>query len=515
MKKPRIPLVFDTKNPQRGVIPVSIFNAYYKLHELQDIRINRTNDYVCEGCKEAVKLHAKPIKSVSVSVFEKDDHSYHFQHPSGTGLNCDWKTGSKTLAQIYHGIQEGKKHRELKLLIANTIAKLDDWVIDIDTIDSYFLYSPDKRLKGKPDVHAFRAKDEYVFEIQLRSEKVDTINKRKKLYKSSNRKLIWISAENSEIVSEQYSDNCLDMTQVQKDIAFSNRGNLLIFDQSLAEKSAQEGKLFFLVIYYHPRIQNRVIQYEWRSKFISIDELTFDNGEAFYSDFYKKNEQVKAKLRTEGQKAVEQALQTEFVTNFGEFVELVNREWASVDQTLDEKWLTNTYRKDREQRELRLKRTVVNFFSSPRWRKKDENRLKGDLNKFHSFKSFNSKLIAKTEKYDFGFHDELDPYILDKLLIILGYNLSEHLNINKNSHCVSVHQFLDHDTHTPYLNTCFKAIELSPYNLDIMNNLKNRKEGQKNIDDLYHSLSIIEPDTTHDTFLKWFTSEPKLEPIEQ
>lgn len=116
-------------------------------------------------------------------------------------------------------------------MLAQTLNHLNGW--SVISVDKRFLFSPDQRKRGKPDVYATYKETEVVFEIQLRAESPKIISARQELYRDSGRKLIWLSMENSEIVSEDFSKNCIDVKQVQKDIAFTNRGNWFIFNKNM------------------------------------------------------------------------------------------------------------------------------------------------------------------------------------------------------------------------------------------------------------------------------------------
>jgi hypothetical protein len=273
--KLRIPYIVDTQRPELELIPAHIIENFYEVHELANIRFNEKNRFLCFECREPITLHASAVRHSETSspYINYSEHKYHPQHKAGYGECCVWKTGAATKGEIYKGVQEGKRHAELKRLLAETLLALSDWELvgTIADMDRYYLIHPDKR-RGRPDVHAKYKGREVVFEIQLRSESPETIMRRKNLYKDLGKQLVWLSIENSEIVSSKYEFDSIEVKQVQKDIAFSNRGSWFLFDEKMAKASIECKNLQLKTMYWHPEINGTKVYYDWKQELIDFSK---------------------------------------------------------------------------------------------------------------------------------------------------------------------------------------------------------------------------------------------------
>ena len=172
------------------------------------------------------------------------------------------------------------------------------------------------------------------FEIQLRSENPETIRRRKALYRDKQWWLVWISADGAELVSEQFSDTCIKTRQVHKDMAFSNRGNWFIFNEDIAKRSIEEGCLYILVRYWSARLDQRHIEYEWEESVTSLAELTYQEGDLFYQDFYCHLHEAQNKLRHTGQRDALVALEKQKFSNWDQCIMHIKAHvWPSMDVT--------------------------------------------------------------------------------------------------------------------------------------------------------------------------------------
>ncbi|MGB0937815.1 MAG: DUF6035 family protein [Colwellia sp.] len=474
IKKKQIPIVRDSLTNED--VLSELLDEIFEQHELQAIRTDKekSNRFLCGLCKQKVTLY-----SVSAPEF-RFGHRYHFQHPPG--IECDWKSDTKTRAEIYRGIDEGKKHWEMKKLLAETLIELDGWeVIDVD---KKFVFSADRLRRAKPDLHARIDGKDVVFEIQLRSESPQTIIDRKAFYKSKGWRLIWLSAENSQIVSESFAEDCIDTKQVQKDIAFTNRGNWFIFDTLLAEKSKEEGDLRLLAKIWEPQQVHNKIEYDWREQEIIYSELQFEDGDTFFQDFFQRDRELKIQLKEEGKRAVEHGLPTWVPKNWTQFLQSAKVVWPTLDMNTDEDWLHKLYKEDLENRELTLKTTILSFFRSDSWRE-------------HNNPSYWGKIANKVQGLGFGIYESADLRIVDKLLLILGYPLSEHLNPNKSSHIQSCHYFFDKESFSKYRQLCLDAINYSPYKDEIISHHTMVKRMNAKGEDIEQKHDL-------DEFLAWF-----------
>lgn len=473
-----IPIVLDTTNNEH--IPVDMLDELYEQHELQNIRFNNTQlkRFVCGNCSQLVYLHSKENKASQLG------HSYYFQHPSG--IECEWKSDGKSQALIYAGVKEGKKHREMKLMLEETLISLDGW--EIIDVDKKFVFSLDKLQRAKPDLHAQYLGEDIAFEVQLRSESPEVIKRRQEFYYAKGWKLIWLSAENSEIVSENFKFDCLDVKQVQKDIAFSNRGNWFIFNKELSEKSIKEGKLTIQAKTWEVTRRGCKLSYGWSDEIISYSDLRFSGGDTFYKDFYQLDQQMKKILRDEGMSNIVNKLPLWHENHWYKFLLQAKKAWPSLDSEVDNDWLHEQFTEDMQKRELIIKEKIVTFFRNSIWRI-DQNR------------NFWDELANKTEELNFGIQINADLRTVEKLLLILGYDLSLYLNRAKQAHAQATHYFFDCESFLKYQEVCLSTVKVSKYRIEILNNKKVERR-------LRERKPLTEQSTDLNRFVEWFTTEP-------
>lgn len=484
---PAIPLVYDTKLEVQLSVEALMYR--YEFHELQYIRNNNkvAQRFLCANCRELVFLYSMKAKNGDGN----DGHKYKFQHPPGKGVDCDWRYDGKSKAEIYAGVREGNRHFEIKCLIAKTLELLPGWkVLDVD---NKYVFSPKSNKRTKPDVLAMFDDREVAFEIQLRSEKPDTIRDRQRIHEERGSYLVWVSSDNVDLVSEDYKNSCLDLKQVHKDIAFFNRGNFFIFNEGLSDFSVDKGELYLSAKWYVPTLDTPLIKYGWEEEAVKFSDLNFYGGECFYQDFYELQAACEKRLRLVGQNSAIAALKKYKPHSLDEFLILADHVWPTYNKDKDEQWLKGLYASDFHDRELKLKSLVVGFFRSEEWRDNGE-RERWDV------------LAESVCDLDFGispYFRNFDLSVVEKVLLILGYRLSEWLSIERSSHIVSCHVFYDNKSFKPFNKLCKQAVDLSPYRQQILeaNNMQKR---------LNYDLSEIEQDHSLNRFLKWFTSEPRL-----
>lgn len=480
-RKLQIPLVRD--NHVNETLLAETINTVFELHELQSFRRNATDDrFTCFKCGQKVNLH-----SVSDPMHD-NGHRYHFQHPPG--IQCEWRYDNKTKAEIYAGIKEGRLHQQMKLMLEATLLNLNEW--EVVDVDKYFIFSSDRLKRAKPDLHARYNGENVAFEIQLRSEKPETIAARKKFYEENGYKLIWISAENRDIVSDSYADECIQVKQVQKDIAFFNRWNWFVFNEELKEASLKSKELTFQAVMWTPFQSGREISYEWEDEIAPFSQIQFENGEAFLQDLPLYDAQLRDKLRRAGKTAVKQLLKgKKAYKDWDTFLNASKSKWPTLEASgEDGAWLHDQFMHDRAERELALKKLIVEFFQSPAWR---------DFNNSDRW----IKISHRTHEYDFGINPDNNLYVIDKLLLIMGYHLSDKLQPSKRSFVRACHFFYDaqYEQFKEYRYLCTQAIEKSTYRNEILADKTMVRRLEK-------AQPTLSDNRELDRFFTWFFSEP-------
>lgn len=485
-KRHQIPIVIDTWEEES--LWVDSFDYIFEQADLQDFRNNKmfTNRFVCQHCKNPVFLKSRADKT------RQYGHNYYFNHHKDA--MCPWKSDSSTVAEIYAGVQEGRLHIETKGLLANTLKRLEHWQI-ID-IDKKFIFSADKLNRAKPDIHAqYKGKD-VVFEVQLRSESPEVIVMRQEFYKNKGFQLIWLSASKDNIYLDESSGF---VKQVHKDIAFCNRGNWFIFDDIRAERSLEKGQLELIAMVWESYLMpdSKRIEYDWDVYDVDYAQLRYEDGETFYKDFFAINKAHKDKLRESGQKTLLKNIRKYKVHDWDGFLRAAKSEWPSVDVDSERGWLKALYKIDYKSRELETKlkilKVVRNYSSQGEQPYQRWSKLENQLASVASF----------------GISKDMNLQVIEKVLLILGCDLTKHLSTKHKSHCRAVHNFFDYESFFPYQSLCLRAIELSPLKDEILED----KNVLKRLN-LPSKVPLEEQDTSINGFLEWFASEPILEDVE-
>lgn len=123
---------------------------------------------------------------------------------------------------------------------------------------------------------------------------------------------------------------------------------------------------------------------------------------------------------------------------------------------------------------------------------------KSEVIKIFQCRDANHQLLLK----DMGIND-LDAGIAEKLMLILGVRLSEYLCVEKRSHCRAVHYFFDCPRYQHHLAVALKAVELSPFSVEILRDIHVGKRLVKVAD----TLLSVEQVFDHQPFVEWFAGK--------
>lgn len=480
-KEPQIPIVYDTKLGISILIESLNLNSQSKL---QDIRYQAlSKEFLCESCREPVRLLSRR------NDYASGGHTYYFKHPAGTGLTCLWKSTNATPGEVYRGIQEGRRHIKMKLLLKDTLEQLDHW--KIKDIDTEFIFSADRSKRRKPDMHAQFKGENIAIEVQLRSDNVETIVNRHKFYQDKGWCLLWLSLEGSELVSEDRKEDCKVIRQVHKDIAFLNRGNWMIFNEELSKQSIEHNQLTLLAKIWSGKIVGSGIHNYWRDEVVHYEELHHQDGELFYEDSLEVEKRLKTELAEEGYRKATALIKNSKAPNWDSFRSSLLNVWPTWNEWEDQYGLKEQFEERLEHRVLKVKKTIVRFF-------RDED---NDLSHTKWI-----EMARQLEHLNFGVSKENNLEVFNKILLILGYTLSDYLGPKTRRYVQSCHLFLDVDKHEKYAKyqpLCEEAIQLSPYR-DAINSDKSiiKRQHQRNV--------IHKGVTDIDRLFEWFTSAPVL-----
>lgn len=244
---------------------------------------------VCYGC----------FQKITIRGGKTDGHSMrnlYFSHYRDSD-ECPIKTNSRLtkmeiLKYKYNGAKESYLHKETKRLIQKFL------LLNQQTKKEISFIEPELIQKSKIDVSKWRRPDitsifkdfKLVFEIQLSTTFLSVIADREIFYKENNNFILWIFKE-FELETEK-------QRFMQRDIFYSNNRNAFVFNDEAIEKSILNNDLILLCYYQIPKITDKQLTYEWKEKFVSLRDLTFNetNYKVFYFDVESEEQKIDIEL---------------------------------------------------------------------------------------------------------------------------------------------------------------------------------------------------------------------------
>jgi competence CoiA-like predicted nuclease len=269
----KIEIAFD-KISNKVLRTEDIFGTYHEAYKVRREFHEKKYDFTCCECGQ--KLEVSTSKNGLV----------HFRHAKGTG-ECVLKESKFTeyeMEQIkeFHLIRESERHIELKNKIGHLIAN-EDGVKNVH-IDNKVVF--DQGNRRRPDVICSYKNMTIVFEIQLSYLPLSYMLERVKFYNSKNYFLIWI-LDNIDLESQN---------QMVKDIKYLHPSHNFF---SLDEHS----NIFRLNCNYKWAYlnENDRIRYKWKSKSVSLHQLTFKKGkyEVYFFDFQYRVSQLEEEIKNQ------------------------------------------------------------------------------------------------------------------------------------------------------------------------------------------------------------------------
>lgn len=246
---------------------------------------------LCANCKAPLWL----------SRYRSEAGNRWFVH-DGPSLDCPWYEGNRLSpdlrrALIYRGQQEGARHRSLKEFIASWLEK-EPGVSRVDRE----LVTHGQVLKGewkRPDVQCVKDGKRIVFEIQLSYTFLSDVIKRDEFYQAEGIFIIWVF-------------DVLDLRRATvRDEAFFNRRNVFVLDKEAMQESTQRGRLTFSGTFQRPVLNGEVVEDEWQSKFISLDDVQFPEPSyrPYFFDYGKERQTLEEALAERKCREKEEQLQ--------------------------------------------------------------------------------------------------------------------------------------------------------------------------------------------------------------
>lgn len=230
---------------------------------------------VCEVCGQMVQISGGKGINGKIKYFK------HLKDSKDCPIKIDTKLSREEILRgKFNGQQEGALHIETKQLIYNFLCLNKDNKGEVSFAQPEMVNKSERDyLKWKkPDVTSIFKDKKLVFEIQLATTFLDVICERQHFYKENQSFIIWVF-KNFEIEADK-------QRFTQKDIFYSNNRNAFILDEEAIRLSNLHNDLFLLCQYQKPIELNEKIIYEWKSKYVNLSDLIFDeeNYKVYYFD---------------------------------------------------------------------------------------------------------------------------------------------------------------------------------------------------------------------------------------
>lgn len=289
----------DQKTQKFISFELSSDEHFFDIAEVRAESRGKSSRYVCIECRSPVSLVANPLKI-------EESAKYFFRHHPNTGQGCSLHTETgKNRSGIHNGIQEGRKHRETKFLIASLLSHLPNWsVVDVDR---KMVISDDGLNRRKPDVHAQFHETDVAIEVQFHTENPLVLQERQAFYRDKGWYLIFISLDSidsesrekpqynlDEIPSSLFEETFSPTRQVHKDIAALQAGNWFIFSKENIKQAMKEKKWFLTAQFLNSTCdKNGELATSWREAIVSFDELRKEAGKTYYFDSSEQQKRAK------------------------------------------------------------------------------------------------------------------------------------------------------------------------------------------------------------------------------
>lgn len=266
----------------------------------------------------------------------------HFRHRSKHDAECcgyNEEEKSLTRRQIelkkFANEEEGKLHRQLKFLIAETLENNGAET----RIERYIVDEQDYHNRRRPDIRAIFTNKDMAIEVQITSTFMDVILEREDFYAAHNMFLLW--------VINKFRPDLFH----QKDIIYSNKSQAFVLDEEARMRTEKEGKLYlkcYYKSYYCNHLGEIVESVSYQHELITFDDLIFDEKD--YSVYYFDADENKRQCEKE-RKIILKRLQKEQERQ-RQLQEAVRIQREQEEQERQRQWLIEQERLREEQERL-------------------------------------------------------------------------------------------------------------------------------------------------------------------
>lgn len=301
--------------------------------------------YGCWCCKGLAALRA--LSSDKRSKYFRAIHS----------PDCLVKQNNLSKEQIlrikYNGLQESFLHQTLKKEIAFHLElnRRNKKQVEEIIIDKRHNLSTDDNSKEwrKPDVLTITTikgkKLKIAFELQITTTFLDVVVSRQDFYKRDESYIIWIFKD--------FDKDRRNQRMMQLDIVISNNKNAFVINEETKAKSIVEQDLVLLCLYKNYYRVGWEIKSEWKERFITLNDLTFDDNylsylhdaESQYSQIETEINKEKKLLDIQKQQEIEQQKiekrKEQINSNIEDVVKIIRRAYYAKKDSDIPYWVKN------------------------------------------------------------------------------------------------------------------------------------------------------------------------------
>ncbi|MER2534756.1 MAG: DUF6035 family protein [Rhizobiaceae bacterium] len=239
------------------------------------------------------------ICGVPVYLASNQRKRFYFKHQIEDG-SCPAQTRNllsreDILARKYHGLRESRPHRDIKALIARSLAA-DPRYTDVQQ-ERQWRSSHDPSARRQPDVQATGPMGRLAFEVQLSTTFLDVVVARRTFYREEGGLLIWVMGN----FDPDYRRLTTD------DLLFTNNSNILTVDEKTAALSEGTGQFHVHCHFRRPVRAGDQLADEWDSALIPFDKLTYERDRQRCWHFDYEGEAAKLRALIEGERTAREA----------------------------------------------------------------------------------------------------------------------------------------------------------------------------------------------------------------
>jgi len=224
--------------------------------------LDGTYRYICPQPECCDQMVLKKVRSQ-----DKDPFRFYFKHRHNENVcaGTEHLSAREICALKFNGAKESADHFAFKRRIVESIEA--DPTFEKPETEKRWVDDTNGKWR-QPDVQVKRGGERIALEVQLSTTFLHVIAERRKFYRDTGGRLIWLFRDL----------NILAYRQAEDDIFYANNWNAFRITDQAVEQSCREHRLALECGWFEPVIRSEGITFEERKKQIYFDELKFDVG---------------------------------------------------------------------------------------------------------------------------------------------------------------------------------------------------------------------------------------------